>query len=156
MNRRQFIATSSATAVVATAGCSDILGDDDDTDGGGANGGDDAGSGDSPDGDTGDSEGSPSGDDQGQEATQSPPNVRFGFDYADSAEELTIQHRAGDSFAADSVTVEGAAGDVDWGTDTVSAGNSVTVPVGNVDSVSIVWESETGTSQQLATFDISG
>lgn len=87
-------------------------------------------------------------------SSQGPPSVQFTADYDESADELTITHTAGESIDADRVTIEGAAGD--WETETISAGDSVTVSPEGAAALTVVWTSERGSSAELFRTDVSG
>lgn len=91
-----------------------------------------------------------------QSPSQDPPEAQFSSDYDESAEELSITHTSGDSIDADRVSVEGAAGNGEWETDTISAGDSVTVSVEETDSVAVVWTSQEGSSTELFVVDVPG
>jgi hypothetical protein len=143
MLRRQYVTAIGTTAILLTGGCVD-----EDAGDGSASAPDSA--------DNGGSEESPDTDDREEGIVREPPNAQFSADSDESADELTIIHVAGDSIDSERVTIEGGAGDKDWGTETISAGDRVTVSTAGVDSVTVVWTSESGATAELFTVDVSG
>jgi hypothetical protein len=92
----------------------------------------------------------------GISGSEQPPSVSFDFNYNRSAGELIISVVGGQSVDASKVSVEGADSDANWGTDTLRPGSSATVSVEGGDSVSVVWTTNFGRSQELASYDVPG